>query len=133
MFGMAKVPGTIDVRSGSVSIADGQTLVTAELATATIATGNKRRDKDLRSRRFLDVDAEPTLRFDGKLIDEHTLHGTLRRGEHHTEIDLAMTEVSGRTVRAAGVVERTALGVGPKSRFIGRTVRIELTVVLLAQ
>jgi hypothetical protein len=69
-------------------------------------------------------------------VDDHTLRGTLRRGEHRTDVELAVDGidgVDGTTVRATGVVDRPALGVGPRSRFIGRTVRIELTVVLLAQ
>lgn len=132
-FGLATVPGTIGVKSGRVTVVDGRAKIAVELVTGTVNTHNARRDKDLRSKRFLDVDNRPTLAFDGEL-DGTALPGTLRLGERSTPITLAITEVtdeSGRiVVTATGELERATLGVGPRGSFIGKTVPISITAVL---
>lgn len=132
-FGLATVPGTVGVKSGRVTVVDGCAKVTAELTTGTVNTRNARRDKDLRSSRFLDVEHRPTLAFDGEL-DGTALRGTLRLGERTTPITLTVTDVTGtagRTVvTATGELERTTLGVGPRGNFIGKSVPISITAVL---
>jgi polyisoprenoid-binding protein YceI len=62
-FGIKVVRGTIAVTHGAVEIGpDGQPVrLTGELDPASIDTGNPRRDKDLRGRRFLDVANHPLM------------------------------------------------------------------------
>jgi len=132
-FGLAPVSGTFGVKSGRVTVVDGRAKVAVELYTGTVNTHNARRDKDLRSSKFLDAESRPTMAFDGEL-DGTALCGTLRLGERTTPITLAITEVtdeSGRiVVTATGELERTELGVGPRGSFIGKTVPITITAVL---
>lgn len=133
-FGMATVRGTIGVKTGRVTIVDGRAKVAVELTAGTVNTQNRRRDKDLRSKRFLDADTRASLVFDGEL-DKTALQGTLRLGDRSTPVTLAVTEVTdtttGRiTVTATGELDRTTLGVGPRGSFIGKVVRLEITAIL---
>lgn len=64
------VIGTIDVVAGAIEIdADHQPhRLQAALDPTSIDTGHTKRDKDLRGKRFLDVDANPTMSVDADLF-----------------------------------------------------------------
>lgn len=133
LFGMGTVRGSVPVVAGSVVVADGAARVTAELDAGALATGNARRDKDLRSARFLDVDRHPRWEFAGDLVGER-IAGTLTvRGQAAScaLAVLAVTRAHGQVeVRASAVLDRRAFGVTAGRGLIGREVAVELAVRL---
>jgi polyisoprenoid-binding protein YceI len=70
-FGLAPVRGTVAVRRGTIDIADpvGRSSVHAELDAASFHTGNRQRDHDLRSARFLDTDRYSTVTFQSTRLE----------------------------------------------------------------
>ena len=77
------VRGNIPLVDGAV-IADQQQVVsvTAALDMSGIETGNARRDKDLRGKRFFHTDVRPTTRFAADVVTTRA-EGWLVRGELH--------------------------------------------------
>src|SRR2546421_24340 len=65
MFGLAEVTGTFAVRDGTVTVADPAEAseVVATVDATSVDTANARRDKDLRSKRFLRVSEYPIMVF----------------------------------------------------------------------
>ena len=141
-FVVNRVPGTIAVRSGSV-VTDARgrpASVSAVLDAGSIATGNPRRDKDLRSPKFFDVAHQSDIRFTGTSITpaEHggwAVEGTLCVGTHeapmHLDVELRR---AGRaeTIRvvARGRIDRTTVGIRAPSFLIGRQVDVSVEAVL---
>lgn len=141
-FVLNRVPGTIAVRSGSVSTdGDGRpTTISAVLDATSIATGNARRDKDLRSPKFFDVANSPDIRFTGTSVTPAddggwTVEGTLSVGtqESPLRLDVELGRASrSDTVRvvARGSIDRAAVGIKAPSFVIGRQVQISVEAVL---
>ena len=141
-FVVNRVPGSITVRSGTV-LTDERgrpTHVSAVLDAGSIATGNARRDKDLRSQKFLDVANSPEIRFSGTSVTPTddggwTVEGTLSVGTHGSPMRLDVElQRSSRpdtvSVVARGSVDRVALGIKAPSFVIGRQVQISVAAVL---
>jgi polyisoprenoid-binding protein YceI len=82
-FGARRVQGRFAVLRGTVEVdAAGRPIgITGTVDAGTVDTGNRRRDGDLRSRRFLDVAGRPELVLRCREIEEAdggwTLHGSL--------------------------------------------------------
>ncbi|MFY1621087.1 YceI family protein [Micromonospora sp. WMMD736] len=86
---VSKVRGTFDTFSGAITVAeDGTAEVSAEVAVASINTGNEQRDAHVRSADFFEAERYPTATFrstgvrangDDYLLDgDFTLHGVTR-------------------------------------------------------
>lgn len=72
MFGLGVVSGTMLVTSGEITLdpAVPRASVTAAVSTSSFSTGNGKRDEDVRSEKFLNVDAHPEFVFhDGSLTE----------------------------------------------------------------
>lgn len=135
------VRGTLPVRSGQVRVgADGRvTGATAELDLAGVSTGHPKRDRDLRGRRFFDVEADPALRFtggparheDGRWI----LPGTLRLKEIDCPVELAVEVLAAGadalSVRATTALDRWDAGIRVPRLLLGRRVEITVTAQLV--
>jgi len=114
--------------------------VSAVLDAESIATGHPRRDKDLRSPKFLDVAHHRDIRFTGTSITPAddggwTVEGTLSVGTHeapmHLDVELRRAPHA-ETIRvvARGRVDRTAVGIKAPSFMIGRQVDVSVEAVL---
>lgn len=79
LFGLATVTGTIQVTSGEILIdlATAKTAVTATMSAASFSSGNARRDRDVRSAKFLHVEAHPELTFRAGNLTQAQGHWTL--------------------------------------------------------
>jgi polyisoprenoid-binding protein YceI len=116
------------------------TTVTAVLDIASIATGNARRDKDLRAARFFDVAVHPEMRYSGSAVSATddggwTVTGSLTVGTHEApmdlEVSLGRSSVAGTLrVVARGTVDRAAAGIKAPSFVIGRRVEVTIDAVL---
>ena len=141
-FFVNRVPGTLAVRSGAVRTDDQgrPTTIEAVLDAASIATGNARRDKDLRSARFLDVAEHPEMRYTGSTVSATeeggwTVTGSLVVGGCEAPMDLEVSlrrsSVAGTLqVVARGTVDRAAAGIKAPSFMIGRHVDVTIDAVL---
>ena len=135
LFGLP-VRGSMPIRSGALRIADGRARVTAELDAAALDTGNRRRDKDVRSPQLLDVARFPAVCFEGEVDgDLECVRGTLTVHGETVPTELAVQEMrrddSGVEVVATVRLDRHAFGVSALRAIIYRYVDVELTVSLV--
>jgi polyisoprenoid-binding protein YceI len=140
-YGMKHVAGTFKVRDGTIVVDPEPTRSSARVSMdpASFTTDKPARDKDIKSKRWLDVASFPTMAFtstrvtadaDGWIIDGVlTVHGvtapvTLRL------VDGAQTPHK-CTFTATTTIDRRDLGITRARRFIGclLDVRIEVSAV----
>ncbi|MFJ1762620.1 YceI family protein [Amycolatopsis sp. NPDC088138] len=141
LFGMSTVNGEFPLHGGTVLVSDPVTasLVTAEIDATGLATGDRLRDTELQSRRFLHGREHPVITFtegrpcqDGPrwLLDGVvTVRGTA--GRVQCAIDAVTLLPDGFTARAATVVDRFAFGMTYGKRMGGREFTLTLDVTAL--
>lgn len=133
-LGLFRVSGEFTVTSGAVSVADGVASVHAELDAASFRTAISQRDKDIKSAKFLDVAAFPTLAYDGELVGDR-IQGTLRVRDRTVPTDLALTVVhlgpDRVDVTATARLDRFEAGLNKAKGIVGQFVDIALTVTLV--
>ncbi len=142
VFGLGRVTGTFSDFSGEITTSGGQ-LASARvvIGASSIETGNPRRDADLRSRAFLDVEAHPEIHYAMSAVESggdgrHRLVGTLTVKETSLEVPLnakLLDDGSGDVLhaRALATFNRRAAGITPgaKGLIVGRLVGVEIEVV----
>lgn len=144
-FGIIPVAGNVPLVSASVDISPGPTLhkLEATLAAGGFHTGNPRRDEHVRSGSFLDAGRFPEIVFTaGDLVrdgDTWRLDGALTvRGVTRPQtltLDTDRTrgpdESDRLRVRARTIVDRKAFGVSAEPFIVGRTLRVDIDVLLV--
>jgi polyisoprenoid-binding protein YceI len=136
------VHGTIAVRSGSIEVDAGgrPRRLTATLDSASIDTGNARRDADLRSARFLGADAHPELvvvaeRVDARVDGWHADAILRVRGaEAPVRIVAALAglaDASRLRVTATGRLDLRTAGIRAPGFLVGRYVDLSVTAQLV--
>jgi polyisoprenoid-binding protein YceI len=145
MFGLFTVHGTFRLTSGQVIIAaePGGSSVQASLDAASYASGNAKRDADVRSPGLLDAQGFPDLIFTGRgarrdgadwvLAGTVTAHGTPVPAQVRV-FGVGGVQAGGEvpgTVRfqATARLERTSFGVTRKKGMVGRTVTVVIEAV----
>jgi len=131
--------GSVTCSWGEVEVDDDGTpvRVRVELDLETLDTGIRKRDADLRKPHFLDIDRQPVMtwsadRFTRDEEGRWTADGQLSvRGVSAPLAVTGMPESTARggpwvRVRAAGVIDRTAVGIRAPRFLIGRLVGIEI-------
>ena len=131
-----RVRGTIPIRSGSVTIRDGLAEVAAELDATAIATGIRRRDKDLCSPQLLDVARFPSITFSGTFAPERSsVRGTLTVHGQSVPTTLDVRDVrrptGGVEVVATTRVDRREFGITAAPWVIQSYIDVELAVTLV--
>lgn len=135
-LGFFVVDGTFAVSEGDVEVAEGRARVRIDLDAASFTTGRRRRDVDVRGRRFLDAVRYPVLRWAGELRDgSGTAAGTLRVRDTDTPVVAEVSTVeAGRSVvmvAARLTVDRVAAGLRGGPGLIGRDLDVEVALTLL--
>ena len=136
VFGLKPVTGTMALRSGTVTVAaePRRSTVSAEIDAASWVTDDARRDKDVRGKRFLDVQRHPAIGFRSTLVvqgaDGWQVTGELSVRGGSCEVTLTLTGIGPDRFTATGRVDRVAAGVGGGRAIIGRHVDVCLTVVV---
>jgi polyisoprenoid-binding protein YceI len=143
MFGLFTVHGTFRLRSGQVTIAaePGGSSVRASIDADSYASGNAKRDADVRSPGLLDARGFPDIVFTGRgahrdgadwvVAGSVTAHGT------PVPAQVRVTGVSGaRTGGEAAIrflatarLDRASFGVTRKKGMVGRTVTVVIETV----
>src|SRR5207302_229147 len=130
--------GTVPVIDGTVEIgAAGQPLaVHGTLHLAAIDTGIAKRDRDLRKRRLLDLDAHPTMTFTSISIEPvdtgWRVTGTLTARGVTTRLTGVASIVDG-SMTATARLDRRTLGIRVPRFVVGRFVNITVTATLHAR
>jgi polyisoprenoid-binding protein YceI len=137
MFGLAKVRGRLQVTRGVIAIADPleDSRVEVEVPTSSFSTGNFIRDRQVRSRLFLDSRHHPAISFRSDSIRQHpegwSVAGILTVSGRAAPVELTVTGVSAEAAaivfRAACTVDRYAQGVTMMPGMAGRRLSVEIT------
>jgi polyisoprenoid-binding protein YceI len=143
-FGLRTVTGQIPLTRAVIHIdPSGQPAsIREELDARGIDTGNRRRDKDLRGRRFLATDRWPASTFEAHDIQPTetgwTISGTLTVKDGHCPVRLKVAGPATPAgadhvdLQATGHLDRRSAGVTAGPAFlIGHAVSLSLTVRLL--
>src|SRR6266567_4308174 len=116
------IEGTIDIGADGVPVAIGGTL-----DLAAIDTGNPRRDKDLRKRRFLDLDQHPVMSFAADSVRSAPagwqVTGQLAvRGATVTltgDVEVSGADPASARLTARTALDRRAIGIRAPALMIG--------------
>jgi polyisoprenoid-binding protein YceI len=133
MFGLVPVHGTFRIRHGVVVVTGNiaASTVTAVIDAASVDTANKRRDADLRSKRFLKTDSYPDISFTSERVSGDSVTGVLRVQETSRQLTLtpaAEPTNGGCRFTASARIDRYEFGVTGGKGMVGRYVDIELDV-----
>ena len=136
MFGLGPVRGTFAIRSGSADIAEPLTdsVIHAEIDTASFRTGNEQRDHSVLSARFLDAARFPVISFRDGLVsaDGTTIRGTLTVRDVSRPVSLLIGQVTvagpSFTASATVRVDRMNFGVTTSPGLAGRYLDLSLRV-----
>jgi polyisoprenoid-binding protein YceI len=141
--GIGRVRGQFTEVEGAIAAADDVApTATTTIGAASLGTDNKRRDADLRSAAFLDVEAHPEIQYAASTIEpigegRYVARGTLTVKGTTSPLDLNV-EVTSREgdevqLRADGQFDRRDLGIrlGLKSLLVARRVRVQIDAVLV--
>jgi polyisoprenoid-binding protein YceI len=134
LFGLAPVRGSLAIRGGTVDIAEPFTdsVVHAEIETASFRTRNPQRDASVRAGRVLDAGHHPIIAFDSERPGTRDIPGTLTVRGVTRAVRLQVTDVTLATgsfsVRAAARIDRTEFGVTAYRGLAGRYLDISMEV-----
>lgn len=136
MFGLAGVTGRFKPLSGGVTISDPTTSSWgwAEIDAGSIASGNSRRDQDVRSARFLNVEKYPRISFHSaettrcgtgwRVRGQVTAAG--RSAPVELTVDRASTDGMGILLHATAHVDRYSHGMTAARGMAGRYLKLSI-------
>ena len=134
------VHGSLPVVTGQVEVAPDGTVLTAyvEVSVAGIATGNDRRDKDLRKPQVLHAQTHPTVRVHVTDVtttsDGWTAQALVDARGRSAPVTLTVQPADDPeqelTVRVTGQLDRAPLGIRAPTFIIGRFVNLNVTLAL---
>ncbi|MET7328499.1 YceI family protein [Nonomuraea sp. NPDC005650] len=138
-FGLNTVRGTLAVREGEITVAEdpARSAVHVAVDAASLTTGRPRRDRDVISRRFLDVARCPELTFASRTIaptgaGSAAMAGimTVRGVAQEVRFEVTESRSSGGEWRlvARARIDRTAFGVRAAVPFVDRFVDVEVEI-----
>lgn len=135
-----KAGGTIPVTSAFAEVAEDGTVTAAGavLDIGRIDTGHARRDKDLRTRRLLDLDTHPTLTFSVRAVaaDETgwAVTGLVTAKGKTQDVVLQATALAQSEdrvrLRLTGRLDRRDYGIAGPRFMVGALVDVDITVTL---
>jgi len=113
--------------------------ISATIDASSVNTGIAARDNHLRKEEFFDVKNYPNISYQSALIkkkdDKYEMSGTLTmKGVAKTIVfPFIFLEDNGKGIfRASFDIDRTEYGVGPKGGTMGKIVKIEVSVAVIA-
>ena len=137
MFGTGKVVGTFSGVTGVITVAEKPTesRVVAQVSAESFRTGHKKRDSDVRSKKFLHVEEHPHIEFeavgaverDGHWIVEGELTARGKSAPLHLTVTKLMSDTEGIVIAAEGTVDRYAHGITAMKGMAGRRLQLSIT------
>ena len=142
VFGLKPVDATMTVHQGTITVADdpARSTASAEIATASFRSDDAKRNRDIRSKRFLDAAGFPVIAFRSTSCEIDGSGGRLTgvlnvRGQDSPvtlEIGMAEPTADGCRFTATCTVDRVAAGVRTGRAIVGRTVHVTLDLYATA-
>src|SRR5215472_1712552 len=146
MFGLATVRGAFAIRHGVLDVTDPITdsSVRVEIDTMSFHTGNKQRDRDVRSARFLATGQYPSMTFTSERLDRSadrpTLTGTLTVRDVARPVILTIEQSAVHNgipasfaTRATVRIDRTEFGITAARGMAGRYFDVSLQILWVAR
>jgi polyisoprenoid-binding protein YceI len=139
LAGLVNTPGRFRALSGNLVVDDAQAAGALVIDSASIDTGNRIRDRHLRSRDFLDVKRHPQLRYEAHSIssqdpDRARIDGELIVADTRSPLPLEVTlhaPTDGVVELACYTeVDRLALGIRGARGMVPRTVQLDVAITL---
>jgi polyisoprenoid-binding protein YceI len=138
MAGLVSVPGRFRTLAGTMSLDERGTSGALALEAASIDTGNRLRDRHLRSSDFLDAAKHPEVRYELESLEldgaRLNIEGELLVAGTRTRLPLAaeLRRVSDDAVEIAcsAQLDRLELGVRGARGVVPRSVAVEIALVL---
>jgi polyisoprenoid-binding protein YceI len=139
LAGLIKTPGQFREMSGYVVVEGTEARGALVIDSSSIDTGNRMRDRHLRSRAFFDAERHPELRYEAHWISSREpgrarVGGELILGETRTPLLLNAeieTPSDGVLVLACRIeVDRLALGIRGARGMVPRTVELDVAITL---
>lgn len=137
VFGLGGVAGSFGISSGEVVIADDlpASSVVASADVASFDTGSAARDREVRSKKFLDAASYPSIDFRSDGLTQQdggwVVRGVLSARGKDAPLELAITksEVDGDAwaIEAVGTVDRYAHDITAMKGMAGRHLRLTVT------
>jgi polyisoprenoid-binding protein YceI len=132
--GLVKTPGRFRSLSGDLTVDEAHAAGALVIDSSSIDTGNRMRDRHLRSRAFFDAKRHPELRYDVRSMSGTRVEGELIVADTRTPLPLDVT----LHVPADGVVElacqievdRVALGIRGARGMVPRAVQLDVAITL---
>lgn len=137
--GLVKTRGQFRSLSGNLVVRDGDATGALVIDATSIDTGNRMRDRHLRSREFFDVRRHPQLRYEAHSISSEEpgkarIHGELLVADTRTSLPLDVTlhAPTGGVVELACHIEvdRVALGIKGARGMVPRAVELGVAITL---
>lgn len=139
LFGLGTVTGTMVITSGEISIDPAvlHAAVTATISAASFSSGNRGRDRDVHSPRFLHADQYPDITFRAGTLNHDqgrwVLAGELTVRQVTSPVTLAISSVeqagAGFRARATTRIDRYACGVTAAKGMAARYLEVAVTAV----
>ena len=139
LAGLMKTPGRFGALSGSLVVEEAHAAGALVIDSSSIDTGNRIRDRHLRSRDFFDVPRHPQLRYEAHSISSQDpgrarIEGELIVADTCTPLplDVTMDAPTDGVVELAcqTEVDRVALGIRGARRMVPRAVQLDVAITL---
>lgn len=139
LFGLGTVRGSFTVGAAEIQVAErhADSVVRAEIDARSFDTGNKNRDRQVRSKTFLATDDHPVIRFRSRAVRQTERHWlldgllTVRGAEAPLQLTVTELKANGTSivVSAEAYVDRYAYGVTAMKGMAGRHLHLKLEAV----
>jgi polyisoprenoid-binding protein YceI len=139
LAGLVKTPGLFRSLSGSLVVGEADATGALLIESASIDTGNRMRDRHLRSRGFFDVKRHPLLRYEARAISSQApgkarIDGELIVADTWMPLALDLTlhaPAEGAIVLACQTeVDRVGLGIRGARGMVPRAVALDVAITL---
>jgi polyisoprenoid-binding protein YceI len=139
LAGLVKTPGRFHGLSGDLQVEQAHAAGALVIDCSSIDTGNRMRDRHLRSRGFFDVKRHPELRYEARSISHHDrgrarIDGALIVADTSTPLPLDVTlhaPTEGVVELACQTeVDRVALGIRAARGMVPRAVKLDIAITL---
>ena len=134
LFGLAPVHGSFTIRTGTIHVGEPLTdsSIHVEIETASFRTGNRQRDRNVRTAALLDAGQYPVITFSSDQADGPILAGmlTVHGLSRPVTLSVELSGVAPRsfTARASTLIDRTDFGLTAYPGLAGRYLELSAEV-----
>ena len=134
LFGLAPVHGTFSIRTGTIHVAEplSDSGIHVEIETASFRTGNRQRDRKVRSAALLDAGQYPVMTFSSDQADGPILAGmlTVHGLPRPVTLSVELSAIAPRSFTACALtlIDRTDFGLTAYPGLAGRYLELSAEV-----